>query len=251
MDTSKKLTSGLITGAANTVLFYPIDVLRVRLFLKHRSVSTGLSNGLSFSVLAGAIKNLATYPVQEIIQSGLAQTRLSEKSTQVYSGMLTGIVASVVGNPINAIKVPLQSSHTKKSTYQVVSTIYKNYGVSGFFRGGWGLFARDFSWATVYFSSYGFSLWHVNQLITPRFNKQNEIVASLFSGAASMVVAYPFDGMRLYRQYHKNDYNIWHGFRASLKPTAANIRSFTTGLVRVPLSITFSHISYLAVKEWL
>lgn len=244
--------SGITTGAINSTIFYPIDICRVRLFLK-RSGNIGhvrsFSNGLLFNVFTGAIKNSATYPTHDMFKRILKNKGFSE----VYSGLCTGITLSLIGNPINAIKVPMQTSIKKTTALQVTRNIYNNYGLKGFYRGGFGLFLRDVTWAGVYFPCYSFIHHHLNNSFRfkQKFNKQNEIISSLIAGVASMSVAYPFDGMRLYRQHHTKDFNIWHGLRESFKLTPKNIKSFSTGLVRVPLSTTFSHIFYLYVKEFL
>eukprot|EP01087_Luapelamoeba_hula_P008491 TRINITY_DN2116_c0_g1_i1.p2 TRINITY_DN2116_c0_g1~~TRINITY_DN2116_c0_g1_i1.p2 ORF type:complete len:369 (+),score=98.18 TRINITY_DN2116_c0_g1_i1:1690-2796(+) len=76
-------------------------------------------------------------------------------------------------------------------------------------------------------------------------------VASVAASSCAMLVSYPFDGARLYRQTHpsKGDFNFWFGFLESLKPTRGNLQSFASGLIRVPLSTAFCHTLYLYLSS--
>ena len=237
-NTTKKYLSGCITGLANTVIFYPMDLLRVRYFFKKKNIGTAKTfyNGLTYTLWTGCLKNMATYPTQEVIYTKIKEnTKVSDKSALVYSSIGTGSILGLLANPINTIKVPMQATKRKTFAAQIAKDIYKNYGLKGFYRGGVGVVLRDITWATVYFPLYK----------TLEDKTNNRLVSSLSAGVLSMALAYPFDGMRLYRQHHLNDYNLWHGFRESFKINQHNLRSFGMGIIRVPLSVTFGHMVYL------
>jgi len=246
-ENTNKFISGSLVGLANTAIFYPIDVIRVRTFFrKERLVGNSthtLFNGLYFTLWTGCLRNMATYPTQEILCETIkSHGQYSEGQAQFYSGLITGSLIGLIGNPINSVKVPMQASKTKISSWMVARNIYQNYGIGGFYRGGVGIFLRDMSWAGVYFPAY--------QYLNQKLNNHH-LPSSLLAGGMSMMVAYPFDGMRLYRQHHLNDYNLWHGFRESFRWNGHNLKSFMVGFTRVPLSVTFCHLSYLYICDWL
>ena len=76
-----------VTSAANTLAFYPIDILRIRYFLKKKKhkIHKSLFNGLSFSWWSGCIKGIASYPAQEIIRDEFKRNGYNANQSQVYS----------------------------------------------------------------------------------------------------------------------------------------------------------------------
>ena len=98
-----------------------------------------------------------------------------------------------------------------------------------------------FSWSTVYFPLFKF----IND---KGYSRES---SSMISAACGLVTSYPFDGVRLYRQNHKGNYNFWHGFRESFRFTKSNFRSLFIALTRVPLATTFSHMTYFKLTELL
>jgi hypothetical protein len=135
-----------------------------------------------------------------------------------------------VATPINTIKIPLMIS-AKSNVTSTIKNIYNTHGVTGFYRGGVGTLIRDATWNTMYFPVYG---W-INSKIDNRF------CSSVTAGAIAMCFSYPFDGIRMFRQNNKNNYNFWHGFKYSFNRSPENIKSFGICLIRVPLSVAVSH----------
>src|SRR5689334_7604653 len=60
--------SGMIVGIANAALFHPVDALRIRFFFQKKNLGSSLTflNGLGFNVVSTAIKQMATFPTQEV-----------------------------------------------------------------------------------------------------------------------------------------------------------------------------------------
>ena len=252
-DNYKKAIGGFASGIVNSTIFYPVDALRTRYFVK-KDMPQNLSylmNGIGFNTLTSGFKTMVSYGGQEFAKEEFLKLGYNQKYSQFYSSICTGLAFSVITTPINVIKVPLQTS-AKTNVASVISHVYNKHGLGGFYRGGLPLALRDFSWAVSYFTMYGFVKNQCDEMMpTPHFYKQNEIISSLTSGVVSAAVAYPFDGMRLFRQYHKMDADTMAGFWESFKMTSSNIKSFKIGISRVTLSVFLNHISYLMIKDFL
>jgi hypothetical protein len=239
--TEAKYLSGFLTGAASTLIFHPFDALRIRLFYDTKEIGgiRSLYNGLKFNVATSCMKNMLTYPTHDYILERL-QNNYTPYWADIYSSFLTGLLLSSASTPINVIKIPLQASGDKQRAIDIGRDIYRRYGVTGFYRGGLATFCRDVLWNTIYFPLFRF----VNERVT-----NNKTASSVFSGMVTMTITYPFDGIRLYRQNNKNNYNFWYGFMYSFNRSRENIRSYGVSLVRIPLATTFSHMLYLYLSE--
>ncbi len=197
-----------------------------------------LCNGIAFNTWSIIIKQCATFPTQEFIKRKLENKSMSNLQQNLLSGLFSGMFLSMISTPINTIKIPLMIS-AKSNTYSVIKNIYSTYGICGFYRGGASTIARDSIWNTIYFPLFGYT----NNIIDNRF------ISSMIAGACSLCVSYPFDGIRLFRQNNKNNYNFWHGFKYAFNTSPENIKSFAVCLARVPLSIAISHYIYLKSND--
>ncbi|KAL6070237.1 mitochondrial ornithine carrier protein [Balamuthia mandrillaris] len=255
-------SSGMIVGLANAAVFHPIDSLRIRYFFqkKHLGSSSTFFNGLVFNLVSTAVKQMAVFPTQDVLKRFFQTQGYTPKQSQFYSGFISGVGLGLVASPINVIKVPLQASRQQKRTLQVSREVYEKFGLRGFFRGGLGVVLRDTSWSITYFPLYSYFNRHLQPLFPAASASSDPAsffssafwhnsTASILAGTVAMAVSYPFDGARLYRQHHKESYAFWYGFLESFKPSASNAKSFTTGLVRVPLATTFCHTLYLFLQH--
>ena len=179
--------------------------------------------------------------MQDVSKNYFKDKGYDRKNSQILSSIVTGGILGSIATPINAIKVPLQTSLERTSFLTVSKNIMKIHGPLGFYRGGSIIFCRDVTWSFFYFTSYDFINFYIN----------NKIISSFVGGMISTAVTYPLDGMRLYKQHYFNQtnnvktYNAWAGLIESFKLTRSNMISFSSALIRVPISITISHMSYL------
>jgi len=254
-DNLRKIKSGFFSGLINSTMFYPIDVMRVRYFFgknipQHKTTSA-FTNGMAFNTITYSCKSVLTYGGQEYFKEQYLKTGYNQKYSQIYSSLTLGVIYSLASAPINAIKTPMQTSLSNTSWFQVSKNIYKKYGLNGFYRGASPLITRDMIWVNIYFMLYGFTKFHYEHLLPKSiFPKQNDTLASATSAMVSAVAVYPLDGMRLYRQHHQHDFNIWHGFKKSFELTSSNQKSFFTGIFRVTASVVVNHMLYLTLKDW-
>jgi len=206
-----------------------------------------------------AIKQMAFYPTQEIIkQTCIVNAGMTEEQGGFFSSMLAGMVLGFLAAPINVIKVPLQSGVNAEFTVrQIIRDVYRQYGFSGFYRGGLGIVLRDTVWSMAYFPLFGFLRKTLSSLpshhtVSERdpMNVATNLVSSVTASTMAMLASYPFDSSRLYRQrFGGGKYSFWHGFIKSFQPSAANYRSLGASLMRVPLATAFSHTLYLFLEH--
>ena len=102
-----------------------------------------------------------------------------------------------------------------------------------------GTLARDIIWNTIYFPTF----YYLKKELDNRF------ISSTIAAAVSLCFSYPFDGIRMYRQNNKSNYNFFYGLKYSLNTSSGNIKSFMTAMIRVPLSISSSHYIYLISND--
>lgn len=241
-----RYVAGLSAGLTSATIFHPVDTFRIVSFYntsRIRALSDlvkwnnfkSLYNGIFFNLGATSIKSIVTYPTQDMIRDKLLKYDWPIYKAETGASILTGFLLGIVTTPINAIKVPLQSNSVKGTMRSVIATIYMTHGLKGFYNGGVATFLRDISFNCVYFPTYRY------------FNRKTDhkIASSLIAGIASMTVAYPFDGTRLYLQKEGSFFNFWYGFSRSFDRSRMNLASYITSVIRVPLSSTIAHMTYL------
>ena len=143
----EKFRDGLITGATQTTLLYPLDILHVKWFL-HKPVENYLFNGLGFTLFGNCLKRSIIFPLQDSVTTYLASKELTKYQSPVCAA--AGALSGLVLTPINSIRVPLQLS-TDKRWFQVSKEIYQVHGINGFYRGGLGTMYRNAIWTLFYF----------------------------------------------------------------------------------------------------
>jgi hypothetical protein len=236
--------SGMTIGIMTAGLFQPIDALRIRSFLNPDKMGSpySLKNGLAFNMLSSGVKAVVSFPVRERINEKTNKYFKTPVLTEIMASALTGGVLSIIGTPINVIKIRCQNhSGTNLSSFAVGHDIYQKRGLRGFYQGSYATMLRDISWNVVYFPMFDY-------LVTIYPNK---LFASITSSMIATTIGYPFDGIRLFCQKVNNNvpYNFWVGFKKSFEFSKANRRSFGYALVRVPLATTTTHMGYLYLNK--
>ncbi|CAH6419608.1 Mitochondrial carrier protein [uncultured virus] len=244
MNTKEKYFSGCLTGIISTCIFHPIDSLKTRLFYEKNNIGSVKSfyNGLTFNVLTCCFKSMLTFPTQEYFKDKLIEQKFSIYSSELYASICSGLLVGFFSTPINVIKLPLQSDPNKNKIFNIIQINYKNYGLKGFYRGGVGTLLRDVTWNAIYFPL--FKYLNENHI-------DNKILSSISAGSIAMTISYPFDGIRMYRQNNNKNYNFWYGFSKALNFSSPNFKCYTISLLRVPTSMTLSHICYLYINDYL
>ncbi len=229
-----KFKNGLIAGAVQTSVLYPLDILHVKLFLQ-KPVSAFVYNGFYFTLFGNCLKRSLIFPLQDSIT-----THLKDNGKEKYANIActaAGAMLGLVLTPINSIRTPLQI-HDTKNLFTVTKEIYRTHGFKGFYKGGLGIMLRNAIWTYFYFPVFNYCIEKYN----------NKILASMSASIIATTLAYPLDGSRLYRQHHEHNHNFFYGIRKSFSPTQSNICSLIVGNIRVSLSVCIAHFIYLTLK---
>lgn len=237
MDLTKYF-SCIVSGIITTAIFQPVDALRTRYFFGNPTFRlSALYNGFVFNTGTSVLKLSASYPTQEFISERLPISPLYRES---ISGLIAGLTLSLVSTPINTIKIPLMAN-AQNNVFSVTKQIYSGYGLTGFYRGGIGTLMRDGVWNGIYFPIF----YKLNERLENRF------ISSTLAGAFALCFSYPFDGIRMYRQNDKQNYNFWYGFKYSFNRSPENLKSFAICMTRVPLYVASSHYIYLFSNDFI
>mmetsp|Transcript_504 Transcript_504/g.1729 ORF Transcript_504/g.1729 Transcript_504/m.1729 type:complete len:308 (+) Transcript_504:425-1348(+) len=198
------LTAGGFAGLVNTLMFYPLDVVKTRMQVENGSRDTlaaafrrgGMFRGLSASMLA-LVPNWALYWVtyEELKRVGGETSPVVHMGAAVGAGMFTAVVTS----PLWVIKTRMQVERVElggKKEYETVrQSLAKVIGEEGFFALYKGLFPTVVGLLHV---AVQFPLYEAikEQLQDSCSSTNNVIIASSVSKIAASLVAYPHEVVR-------------------------------------------------------
>jgi len=253
-DRMVNYTSGMLSGMMTAGIYHPIDSLRIRSFLNPTEMGSlkSLKNGLAFNIGSTGIKNVVLFPLREQIRDyEIGSGNLPSIRSEITTSLIVGNIMSLIGTPINVIKIRMQNNIGETSSFINISKdIYIRNGPSVFFRGYFPTTVRDVFWNVAYFSIF--------DSVSKNKNISNEIVdtrivGSIVGAIAATSVSYPFDGMRLFCQKpdRKDEFHFLMGFKKSFECSRANVRSYFYAIIRIPLATCTSHMSYLYFKDFL
>ncbi|CAB3397133.1 unnamed protein product [Caenorhabditis bovis] len=106
----------------------------------------GLFKGGSVVLLRDNIGYLFYIPVYEGLLRSFRSQGYENTWTQLFSGGMAGISGWISVCPLEVVKNRIQAmkSHTKISPKEMTLKIYKEEGISAFYRGGWAISVRGF-----------------------------------------------------------------------------------------------------------
>lgn len=188
-------------------------------------------------------------------------------------GSFAGLVQAVVICPMEHIKCRLQVQEGKGGPIKVASSIFKNHGVSGLYRGWWTTTIREIPAFGLYFSTYDYIKDTVNTLLAQRDGIVDEDspmpaqhshawLASAFAGGVSgcftWAIVYPVDVIKTRIQTSPMDTPVsflgagrqivrQHGWRTMFRGLGITlIRAFpVNGTIFPVYEFTLNHISNL------
>lgn len=272
-DNQAKFVASILSGVLSVGINHPLDTLRIRYhLLNHPTTNTvsnhvnklsvgnmrTLMNGIVFNISSTCFKNVISYPIREQIgniiknhyHNSLSDNQLS---INISSATITGIIMAGVNTPVNIVKIQLQHDHTKTHKLKdVMREIYNSNGAKSFYKGGIVTLFRDVSWNVVYFPLFDIVTNKLDNS-TNISNVSNRIISSIVCSMAATTLAYPFDGLRIFRQRLNNNvqYDFWVGIKKSFELSKPNIKSYTYAMIRVPLATCITHIGYIYITKYL
>lgn len=230
--------SSIVAGGVTGALFHPLDSLYYNNIINGKRPEL-LRRGFTFNTVTSIIKVCGIFPTQEFIKKKLDW--MSPYYQNSVSGMVTGLIMSIIVTPINAVKVPLITQTTKiiKTNFVTVTKeIYSNDGLRGFFKGTGLTLGRDGFGYGTYFALF------------PILDKQidNKMIASVMASIVALCMAFPFDVARTYRQNNVTNDTIFQCLKKSVS-VKGNGHIFAIYMIRMILSIPIGHCTYLWTKE--
>jgi len=194
-----------------TVCTHPIDFVKVRLQNEHKNqtVKKGFSlkhfvrkfqsvyhtegprafyGGLTPAMLRACVYGSARVSFFEPIVSCFPEYN---ECTILLSAFLSGVVAVILGNPLELLKVQAQSAN-KVSLQDSIRTVYQNHGVAGFWRGFFPASMRAGLLTATQIGPYK----STKGFLKERFDLkpwQNHLSSSLIAGLVSTTFCAPVD----------------------------------------------------------
>ncbi|KAF6236602.1 hypothetical protein HO173_005383 [Letharia columbiana] len=213
----KDLTFGSIAGVIGKTIEYPFDTVKVRLqsqpdtlplryqgpldcfrqSLRKEGI-TGLYRGISAPLLGAAIETSSLFFSYRIAQTALQATIISPEngnplplSALIASGGASGAFTSLLLTPIELVKcqmqVPLSPSSVQgPGPLSIIASVFRHYGILGFWHGQLGTLIRETGGSAAWFGSY--------EGVSAQFRKYNARYTP------SMVKAAKEDTLPLYQQ---------------------------------------------------
>ncbi|XP_076971857.1 solute carrier family 25 member 45 isoform X3 [Tamandua tetradactyla] len=196
----EEFVAGWISGALGLVLGHPFDTIKLLGFFK----------GMSFPIASIAVVNSVLFGVYSNALLALTATSHHERRAQPPSythifaaGCAGGFVQSYFLAPFDLIKVRLQNQTEPRAgpggpppryrgPVHCVTSICREEGPRGLFRGAWALVLRDTPTLGVYFLTYE---WLCRQYTSDGQTPSSAtiLVAGGFAGITSWVSATPLD----------------------------------------------------------
>ncbi len=225
---SRDSMAGLAAGLMNSIVGYPLDVIRIRtLFGKKLG---NLSNGFFFSMTYSLIKNGAIWPLQKSIRES------TNDQNAFLSGCVANLIPATILNPFNLVRVRYAQSATPMTLYGICKNINSHREL---FRGYPITLLRDGIWGGIYFSLY--------QTLEKDHQK---LTSSLISGGVATFITSWIDGIRLYQQKHAESPTSFKEMIKSVsQPNRKNCISTLTGVTRVTLTTSIAHMTFLALSQ--
>jgi len=144
------LFSGILAGASQLFVVYPMDLMRTRMSLDNKMEKNNTTIRKCFvnmyrkeGILAcykGVSYALLTYPLYVGLQMSLYSTFKDKTNNKLLSGGMAGLIAQTLLYPGDTLKRNLQldginGQKKYKGLIDCVRHIFKNKGISGFYPG--------------------------------------------------------------------------------------------------------------------
>jgi len=168
MDDRKKNVIGAITQASLvTIVGYPFDLVKTKLqtnknlfpikCLKDIIKQGGMKNlyrGSAMPWVSHMIKRPIQYPLSEYLQLTLKKNGYVSSYYNYMIGGISGIYGSIIGTPLQVVKVSIQTQYNTKNSFEYIKHNFKNNGFRGFYRGFMATATKDFMFGSCFIGTY-------------------------------------------------------------------------------------------------
>ena len=221
------LSAGSLAGSFSVGLAYPFDTIKTRIQeLSADSKAAGLWNTISlilreeglsgfyrgiFGVMVGQAIIIAVafttnaYALQKLSSSSFIDDTSSSLISLIIAGMFSGSVTAFFVNPIERIKINLQtdSCNVYKNQLDCMQTIWENDKFGLLFRGIDATLIREIPGYALYFAAY--ALLMRAPYTTQYLGFMGPIINGALAGVISWLPIYPFDVIKTTMQNTKYD----------------------------------------------
>jgi len=169
-DIPLRIVAGITTGGLSVVCAQPTDVVKVRMqadgsrykgsFQAYRHIFategvSGLWKGTAPNVTRNAIVNAAELVSYDLIKTKILELKLLNDNMPCHflSAFGAGFITTVVASPVDVVKTRYMNSPPGKydSVLQCASNMYKEAGISTFYKGFVPAFIRIGAWNIAMF----------------------------------------------------------------------------------------------------
>jgi solute carrier family 25 phosphate transporter 23/24/25/41 len=164
------LKSGISAGLTQTIITYPLDMMRTRMSLDnkmtnnyngyYRSARNIILNEGFRALYKGCLINFTTYPLYVGLQFSIYDSCKEEYG--IFSGTIAGVIAQSLMFPGDTIKRQMQingldnSGKKIKGLIDCIKYIFRNLGILGFYQGYYINMIKVVPEATIQFMTYDF-----------------------------------------------------------------------------------------------
>jgi len=242
--------AGFNAGMASTMIAYPLDVARVRILFG--TSMKNITNGLGFTSVFSIVKQGLVWPLQKTLQNYADERRFVGFGGILISGAIGNVIPGIICNPANVIKVRYMESHKAITLREICKDIINNEGWLVFKQGIEATILRDAVWGSVYFPVYTYFKQYLNEKSNNEF-LVNMTCSSTAAATATTLSSF-LDGIRLWQMKSagkEGHYSFTQGLKFVLKPTRSNFLATFTGVLRVTISTTLGHLTYLYTTKFI
>ena len=197
---------GATTGIIKILVGYPFDSLKSKIQSNPNTSYYNEFNKVTkskgyFYLYRGCAMPFNMAIVKRGLQLAIFED-LNKSYSSYYAGACSGAVTSIISNPMNIIKVQMQTKDEYKNTTDCIRKIYEKNGLSGFNKGFKINLIRDSLFAGSFLGTYGFFR---NQLPN---NSLSYSLCGALSSMATWSILIPFDTLRTIIQSSDNSNNL-------------------------------------------
>ena len=214
-DYFKEWIAAGVSNALTSALLNPLDVCKTRIQTSPSSkfstcllrkeiiglykeggliglFTPGLTSSMIREMLNSGVRSGMYVPVREYILTATNCKDNNNLAVKILSAMSTGILGSLLANPIDVCKVRLMTN-PNNSTYGMIKVIANNEGFGGFYKGLMPSTLRAASIAVGELAAYDYSKHYLKEKYCINEGLTLHIISSLITGLCAATTAAPFD----------------------------------------------------------
>uniref|UniRef100_A0A915DZC0 H15 domain-containing protein n=1 Tax=Ditylenchus dipsaci TaxID=166011 RepID=A0A915DZC0_9BILA len=170
----QRFSFGAMAGACGAASVYPIDLIKTRMQNQRSNIyrnsldcfkkvikfegPRGLYRGLVPQLMGIAPEKAVLLFMNDFTRSKLSSNGQISTTSQIIAGGCSGACQSLVSNPLEIVKVRLQTvGEISNSAKLNAFTVIRELGISNLYRGLQACLIRDISFASMYFPVYGYA----------------------------------------------------------------------------------------------